>query len=63
MSEHNNLFNTLHMVFLYVIYMCSIKYIKNTVILREFLLINKYPVHRMMPEKQSTTLATGRVAA
>lgn len=48
MCEHSNLFNTLHMVFLFAIYICTIKYIKNTIILRAFLLDNKYSVRRQV---------------
>lgn len=48
MCEYSDLFNTLHMVFLFIIYICTIKYIKNAIILREFLLENKHSVRRQV---------------
>lgn len=53
MCEYSNLFNTLHMAFLFVIYICTIKYIKDAIALRAFLLDNKYSVRRQVFLKNS----------
>lgn len=44
--DYSGLFNTLHIVFLFVLYIGAIKYIKDSIILREFLVSNKYSVRR-----------------
>ncbi len=44
LCDYSGLFNTLHIVFLFVLYIGAIKYIKDSIILREFLVSNKYSV-------------------